>query len=310
MKILVTGADTVVGRELMLAMSKDPEVMGITGASLDLTDVERVNELFQKFRPVAVIHADGAHDVDACEAQPWEALRRNVLTTQNLAMACLEYHAGLALISTNHIFSGTKKGPYTEWDAPDPKNVLGHAKSAAEMVVRNHLRRFHIIRTQGLFSRVGDNFVLRVMRSVVDNQPVEAADDEFTLPTWTRDLAQAAARVVRQRIYGTFHITNTGERNGISWASWARTILQVGGNRDFPVRAVPLQSLQRPARRPARAILGNTFYRLQGFTMRSYDEALVAFFEDLANDASPAQRPAGARKAGLIHGQAPPPRDA
>lgn len=310
MKILVTGADTAVGRDLMQAMSKDPEVMGVTRTSLDLTDAERVNELFLKLRPVAVIHADDANDVDACEAQPWEALRRNVLTTQNLALACLEQDAALALISTNHIFSGTKNGPYTEWDAPDPKNVLGHAKCAAEMVMRNHLRRFHVIRTQGLFSRVGDNFVLRVMRSVVENQSFEAADDEFTLPTWTRDFAQAAARVVRQRIYGTFHITNTGERNGISWASWARTILQVGGNRDFPVRAVPAQSIKRAARRPARAVLGNTFYRLQGFTMRSYEEALVAFFEDLAHETSPANPAGRARKAGLIRGHAPPPPDA
>lgn len=308
MKILVTGSETPVGRELMQAMTRDPEVMGITRNSLDLTTPERVNEIFLKYKPVAVIHADGAHDADECEKQPWEALRRNVLTTQNLALACLEHGAGLALISTHHVFHGTKKGPYTEWDAPDPHNVLGHSKSAAEMVVRNHLKRFHIIRTQGLFSRVGDNFVLRVMRAVVENQPFEAAEDEFTLPTWTRDFAQATTRLVRQRIYGTFHITNTGERNGLSWANWARTIVQVGGNRDFPVQPVPSRSLERPARRPLRAVLGNTFYRLQGFSMRTYEEALMAFFEDLANEASPPPS-AGARKTGLIRASALDPDD-
>lgn len=284
MKILITGADSSIGRDLLLVMRKDPEVMGITRESLDLTNTERVNEVFLKFRPLAVIHADGIDDIEQCEAEPWEALRRNVLTTQNLAMACLQVDAALALVSTNQIFSGQKKGPYTEWDPPDPQNVLGHSKCAAEMVVRNHLKRFHILRTQGLFSRHGSNFVLDVMRSVVENTPLEVSEEEFTQPTWTRDFAAAAARVVRQRIYGTFHLTNTGERNGVSMSAWARKILEVGGNHDFPVHTVPDAALGRTARHTPRIVLGNTFYRLQGFTMRSYEEALVAFFDDLAQE--------------------------
>lgn len=310
-KILITGEDTTVGRDLLAAMGRDPEIMGINSNSLDLTDFERVHELFVKYKPVAVIHTDGSSDVDVCESQPWEALRNNVLSTQNLALACLQFDAGLALLSTNHIFSGVKKGPYTEWDLADPQNVYGHSKNAAEMVVRNHLQRFHIIRTQGLFSKKGSNFVLRVLKSVVENQPFAAPDDEFTLPTWSRDFAEAVTRIVRARTYGTFHITNTGERNGISWAEWAQTILRIGGTPDHPVQPVPVASLNRPARRPPRAILGNTFYRLQGFSMRNYEEALAAFFDDLTGgtadkQATPAAR---TRKAGLVYSGDPEPGD-
>lgn len=293
----------MIGRELLLNMGKDPEVMGITSSSLDLTDLERVMELFTKFKPVAVVHAAGMTDVDQCETQPWEALRSNVLTTQNLVLASIEHNSGFALISSNHVFSGTKKGPYTEWDTPDPQNVFGHSKNAAEMVVRNHINKFHIIRSQGLFSKKGSNFVLRVLRSVVDNQPFQAAEDEYTSPTWVRDFAEAVSRIVRNRIYGTFHVTNTGERNGITWADWARSVLQIGGTPDHPVERVAAQSLGRPARRPSRAILGNTFYRLQGFSMRSAETALTAFFEDLAGPNTSTRAQTRARKAGLVYGE-------
>jgi dTDP-4-dehydrorhamnose reductase len=294
----------MIGRELLAVMGKDPEVMGITRSGVDLNDLERVNELFLKYRPISVIHADGLYDLDHCEAQPWEALRANVLSTQNLMQACLEHEAGLALISTSHIFSGTKKGPYTEWDVGDPLNVFGHSKLAAEMVVRSHLQRFHIIRTQGLFAKKGDNFVLRVLKSVVENQPFVAPNDEFTLPTWTRDFAEAVGRIVRNRIYGTFHITNTGDRAGLSWADWAKAILRIGGSPDHPVRPAPAQSLKRAARRAPRAILGNTFYRLQGFSMRSCEEALTAFFEDLTGgDAIARAKVVRPRKAGLVYGE-------
>jgi dTDP-4-dehydrorhamnose reductase len=306
-KILITGSDSIVGRELLQQMGKDPEVMGITHNSMDLTDLERVMELFVKYKPISVIHADGQGDPDQCETQPWEALRSNVLTTQNLVLACLEHNAGLALLSSHHVFSGSKKGPYTEWDIADPLNVLGHSKNAAEMMVRNHLQRFHIIRSQGLFAKKGSNFVLRVLKSVVNNEPFMAPSDEFTMPTWIRDYAEAVARIVRGRIYGTFHVTNTGERSGISWADWARTILRIGGTPEHPVHEVSAQSLGRPARRPTRAILGNTFYRLQGFSMRSYEESLAAFFEDLAGPNTSTRQTIRARKAGLVYGDPPPP---
>lgn len=302
MKILITGSDGMLGRDLIAAMGRDPEVMGITRNSIDLTDAERVRELITKYKPAAIIHGDAMSDLDMCETQPWEALRINVLTTQNLVLSCLETDAGLALISTNHVFNGTKKGPYTEWDVHDPQNVFGHSKSAAEMVVRNHLKRFHIIRTQGLYSSRGDNFVLRCLKSVMNNEPINASSDEFTLPTWTRDFSEAVSLIVRKRLYGTYHITNAGERNGITWADWADVIMRVGGSPDHPINAMPGQALGRPARRPARAVLGNTFYRLQGFNMRGYEEALRAFFDSLAGGDSRNEKAGRVRKPGLVYG--------
>jgi len=293
LKILVTGSDTPIGRDLMLAMRQDLEIMGVSQRGIDLTDPERVNELFMRLRPRAVIHTDGMLDADACEREPWQALRQNVLTTQNLVLACLEHDAGFALISTSDVFSGAKKGPYTEWDQPDPQNVLGHSKAAAEMVVRNHLKKFHIVRTQSVFSRNGDDFVRQVLSSAADRRPMEATGDEFMLPTYSADLAGAIARLVRGGTYGTFHITNSGERDGISWHAWARTILRVGGHEGFPIHAVASATLDRPARRPLRVVLGNTFYRLQGFKIRDYEEALVACLSEAPRrppDVSPTRR--------------------
>lgn len=302
MKILITGSDGLVGKDILSAMDRDHEVMGIASSSLDLGDAERVSELMNKFKPVAVIHASGLSDVDYCENHPWEALQANVLSTHNLTLACLERGAALALISTHHVFNGTKRGPYTEWDVPDPQNVFGHSKCAAETLLREHMEKFFIFRTQGLFASRGDNFVLRVLRSVVENQPVRVPGDEYVLPTWSKDFADVVARIVRNKIYGTYHITNTGERAGITWADWARIILKAGGSPEHPVEAIPAQELNLAARRPARAILGNTIARLQGLSMRSYDEAIAAFFDELEGRVNEQARAPRQRKPGLVYG--------
>ncbi len=315
----------MLGREMLAAMSWDHEVMGVTRLSLDLGNLERVRELMVRYRPVAVIHCEGVDDLDYCEGQAWEAMHLNVAWTHNVVLACHGLETALALPSTSEIFCGLKSGPYTEWDAPDPPNVYGHTKAAAEMLVRDHLTRFHICRTQGLFSRHGHGFVQDVLHAISGGQPVTAAGDEFILPTHAADYAAAVCWLVRNQVYGTFHLTSTGPRGGISCADWARLIANAVGAPEYPVAEAPAASLLgtvvagalagRRARRAPRAILGSTMYRLRGHVMPTIEESLYGFLHGVPSAAdAPApvredvevaaggRRP---RKAGLVYGPSP-----
>jgi dTDP-4-dehydrorhamnose reductase len=232
-----------------------------------------------RYKPVVVIHAAGLTDVDGCEADPWSALRVNAMGTQNVALACREVNAAMLYLSTDYVFSGHKGAPYAEWDAPDPLSTYGQSKYAGEVAVRETLQKFYIVRTSGLYGRHGNSFIMSILKAAQDKPEIPVVADQVTLPTYTRDLADAIAQLVKTQFYGTYHITNSGD--GISWHDWAQAVLSAAR---ATARAVPISTaeLGRPALRPPYSVLGNTFYYLRGFpAMRPYREALRAFLSEV-----------------------------
>ena len=266
----------------MAVLSKDPEVLGVNQANLELWDLERVREILIRYKPVVVIHVAEFSDMEQCEAQPWEALRMNAMGTQNLMLCAMEVNASMVYVSTDQVFNGLKKGPYVEWDTPEPVNLYGHSKLAGEMLVRDHLQKFYIIRSSGLYGKHGTNFACQVLKAARSEQTLQVPDDEATLPTYTRDLAQAIYRLMGTGFYGTYHITNTAQRTGLSWYDWGKMVLDTAGLSTELIQPVPSGSLSRAAKRPPRPILGNAFYRLRQLSpMRSCQDALKAFLTEL-----------------------------
>ena len=184
LKILVVGSDGMLGRDVMSILSKDPEVMGVSQTALQLADFERVREIFTRYRPVVVIHAAEATDLDRCEAHPWEALHINALGTQNIVTACQEVDAALLYLSSDQVFSGARRGPYVEWDTPRPVNIYGHTKMAGEMAVKDHLRKFFIVRTSTVYGPGTPGFVQEVLQAGKEGRPFKAASDEVACPTF------------------------------------------------------------------------------------------------------------------------------
>ncbi len=272
----------MLGRDLMAVLSKDPEVLGVNHTGMDVTDLERVRDIFARYKPVVVIHAAGMTEVDGCEQRPWDALRTNAVGTQNVALACQEVDAALLYVSTDYVFSGSKGAPYAEWDPPDPISVYGQSKYAGELAVRDLVKRFFIVRTSGLFGRHGKSFVQSILHAAHDKPELNVVHDQLGLPTYTRDLAEAVARLVRSRYYGVYHITNTVPEGAISWHDWTRAILEESGLTNVRLNAIASSQLARPAPRPPYSALGNTFYYLRGFpALRPSRDALRAFLQEV-----------------------------
>jgi len=248
---------------------------------MDVTDLDRVRDMMSRYKPVVVIHTAALTDVDGCETAPWDALRINAMGAQNVALACLEVDAAMLYVSTDFVFNGTRGGPYAEWDAADPVNVYGQSKYAGEVAVRDHLRRFFIVRTSGLYGQHGRSFVRSILEQAQQKTELRVVADQVTLPTYTRDLANALYALVRTRYYGTYHITNASP-TGIPRDEWARRILAATGMSRVTVVPISSEEAGRAAYRPPHPVLGNTFYHLRGLPpMRSCDEALRAFLQEV-----------------------------
>src|SRR5579864_1108752 len=131
-----------------------------------------------------VLHAAAWTDVDGAEADPQGAAAVNVGGTQNAA----ELGAPLVYYSTDYVFDGSKREPYTESDAPSPQSAYGRTKLHGEAAAGEEV---WIVRSSWLFGWTGHNFVRTMLRLGSERDEVAVVDDQRGCPTFVGHLAAA-----------------------------------------------------------------------------------------------------------------------
>ncbi|MDP8987628.1 MAG: dTDP-4-dehydrorhamnose reductase [Actinomycetota bacterium] len=264
MKVLVTGADGQLGREVVtLLEGAGHDVVATDQGSLDVTDRGAVLGAVAGLRPHAVVHTAAWTDVDACETDPDLAFRVNALAVRHVAEAGRRFAAHICHVSTDYIFDGTKAAPYVEWDPPNPLSVYGRSKLGGE---RELDPGSTLVRTSWVCGRHGDNMVKTILRLARERKELTFVDDQRGCPTFAGDLAAKIMELVVDRRPGLFHVTNQGP---VSWFEFAREVLASAGLDPRRVRPVSTAELApaRPAPRPANSVLDNAALRLSGLSL-------------------------------------------
>jgi dTDP-4-dehydrorhamnose reductase len=275
MKVALTGAEGMLGHDLRKIFS-DAEIIPFTLHTLDITVLDDVIKKIGEVKPDFLIHAAAFTDVDRCEAEPEKAYLVNGVGARNVVMACEEIKCPIVYISTDYVFDGSKKGPYDEWDETNPINQYGLSKLMGERYVASLTNRFYIVRTSWLYGKNGKNFVETVLRLLSERETIEVVNDQVGSPTFTLDLAIKLKEVIGKG-YGTYHITNSGS------CSWYDFAVMIASKKGIKRQIIPTttERFNRPAKRPANSVLGNTMLRLEGISpLRHWEEALDAYLRD------------------------------
>lgn len=275
MKIVIIGAGGQLGRDLTAALiTRGDEVAPLTRTDLDITDRAQTAAVLAGMRPELVINTAAENRVDACEDRLSEAFAVNAVAAGHLAAVTGELGAALLHLSTDYVFDGSKGAPYVESDPPAPLNAYGASKLAGEQLVRERNPRHFIIRSSGLYGAAGSkgkggNFVEAIIRRAREESAVPVVNDQVTAPTYTRDLAEAIAELIRTRGFGTYHLAADGE---VSWCGFAREIIKQLGL-EAEARAITSAALGLRARRPAYSVLRSE----ELAPLRHWREALSAY---------------------------------
>jgi dTDP-4-dehydrorhamnose reductase len=190
---------------------------------------------------------------------------------RHVAEACCETGAVMLHVSTNEVFDGEKGAPYEEQDVPNPVNEYGRSKLAGEQAVREALDEHFIVRTSWLYGPGRVSFPEKVLERARADGRLRLVTDETASPTWTHDLAEAIARLVRTEAFGTYHLVNGGQ---CSRAEWGREVIRLAGI-DVPVEETTQAAFGLPFRKPVVSTLANTRAAALGIVLRPWAIALA-----------------------------------
>lgn len=278
MKILVTGANGQLGREMRCVAAEKPrhDYVFTDIDELDICDAQAVMNFVQAQQVDVIVNCAAYTNVDAAESNESLAEKLNAEAPENLAKAAAAVGALLIHISTDYVFGAEPYNkPCREEQQGTPTGVYGLTKLHGEERIKAVGGDFVIIRTAWLYSEYGKNFCKTMMQLTASKPQLKVVFDQVGTPTYALDLARAIVTIIadyeQERAAaqpyskrGIYHYSNEGV---CSWYDFAKMIQQTALQLAFPdaqqmaqcdIRPCHSEEFPSPVKRPSYSVLDKT----------------------------------------------------
>lgn len=288
MKIAVTGARGLLGREFVRVARARHEVVGWGRDEVDVTDADACMQGVLRVAPDWVVHCAAYTAVDQAEAEPDIAMRVNRDGARNVALAAAEAACPVAYISTDYVFDGQGTRPYEPDDPVGPASSYGRSKLAGEeAVLAVNPSTALIVRTGWLYGEHGRDFVDAMLRLAADpgtaagRPTARVVEDQTGRPSWARNVAINTLALIERNASGIYHVA---DGDTATWLDFAVEIFRVLGS-PVDVVGVTTEEWAAAAPRPSYSVLSLDRTEVQlGYPMQSWRRALAAYLETAPRD--------------------------
>jgi len=282
MKIVILGAGGRLGAALLRAYREKHDIAGFNHAQLDLASLDVVRGRLGGMDFDVLVNAAAFTNVDACETERDRAFLINAEAPGVLAGICNAKHAKLIHFSTDYVFDGEKRAPYTEEDQANPISLYGESKLAGEKNVLAAENGHLVVRVSWVFGPDRPSFIDAMIRRAQEGEKIDAISDKFSTPTYTHDIARTLPQFLDRSVEGgILHFANAGKCSWQEYAQWALDCCRDAG---IPLRAKTVGALKLSemktwvARRPAYSVLSTVKYtELTGTAPRAWRDAVADY---------------------------------
>lgn len=196
MKIVILGSSGQLGNELKNCFKNKPNIKTFSKQTLDITNFSLVRNMIREEKPKILINAAAYTAVDKAENNSKDAFNINSIAVQNIAKNLELYGGYLIHFSTDYVFDGLKKGPYSEEDKTSPLNMYGKSKLEGEKYIQNTMKNFFILRTSWVIGDHGNNFAKTMMNLIYERELIKVIDDQYGVPTSTELLSSVTCKII------------------------------------------------------------------------------------------------------------------
>lgn len=291
MVVLVTGSSGQLGQSLQFITPNYPQINFVfcDSKTLDITNLENCNQVFDKYKPNFCINAAAYTAVDKAESEPEKAFAINVTGAKNLAEVSKKFDTILLHISTDFVFDGNRsvtssavEMPYTEEDIPNPTGVYGQTKFDGEKAIQQIWEKHFIVRTSWVYSQFGHNFMKTMLRLASERDTISVVNDQIGTPTNAVDLAEVLVSMIIKtrnsklgtRNFGIYNFSNEGQ---CSWYDFAKKIFEIN-NISINLLPIPTKSFPTPAKRPSFSVLDKSkIKKVLGIEINNWDISIEKY---------------------------------
>ena len=257
MKVLITGSQGQLGKELLKNIPHDIEVISADRKTFNLLDLKNCREFIFENKPDWIINTAAYTAVDLAEEEEEKAILINGEAPTIIANALKKTGGKLLQISTDFVFDGKSSSPYKVDDEPNPINIYGKSKLLGENGIKNILQdnnQYIILRTSWVMGSEGNNFTKTMLRLLKIKEKIQVVYDQIGCMTSSKYLSNICWLIIQKDITKNiknqkiFHWTDAGVS---SWFDIATEIGDLSFKLNLlknPAKVFPISSDNFPTR--------------------------------------------------------------
>ena len=285
MKILITGANGMLAKEVRERFEKENEVIATDVAELDITNEKMVQEVVERIKPDYIINCAAYTAVDKAEDNYELADKINGEGPRNLAKAAKANDVKLVHISTDYVFGGDLdiSKDYKEDDEKEPVTVYGKTKLHGEEEIQKYMEEYYIFRTAWLYGIGGNNFVKTMTKLGTTRDEVNVVSDQHGSPTYAKDLTEIIYQAIEKKIpYGIYNATNQGYTTWYDFTKeiFAKQGLQCKVNPVTTEEYIAMMKITQ-AKRPFNSQLSKDKLLKLGIIIPNWEDGLKRYLEEV-----------------------------
>lgn len=275
-KIWICGASGMLGSHFRrLLTERQISFIANDRQKIDITDLNSVSEFVRVNKISHIINCAAYTKVDKAEIEQKQAYLINAVGPHYLGIAGRRHGARVIHFSTDYVFDGKGRYPYSEEHCCTPISAYGMSKLAGEIKLLDEHHHSCVVRTSWLFGIPGTNFVETMLRFMGEKDHLRIVCDQIGRPTYCQDLAETVLQLLDEE--GVFHFANAFET---SWFQFAKEIHRQAKELGFNLKTnilEPVSSHEYPtiAKRPLYSTLSTK--KIEGYLSkapRPWQEAL------------------------------------
>ena len=278
--ILITGANGQLGYDFQrLFDSLKAKYIATDVADFDITNEKSIDDFFLKHNNISlIINCAAYNDVDKAETDSDFCMLLNSRAPFNLAKKAKEIGATFVTYSTDFVFDGDIRDPYTEEDMPNPPSVYAKSKRMGEEAVLAEYDKSFVIRTSWVFGIANNNFNKQVINWSKTRDELNIVDDQVSVPTYSKDLAYFSWKLIETKKYGLYHMSNSGICSKYDQAKYVLDNIGWTGK----LGTSKTEDFNLPAKRSKFSKLDSTkLENIVGEKIPSWQDAIDRFLEEL-----------------------------
>lgn len=284
MKILITGANGMLAKEIKEKFAQGNELILTDVAELDITNQEMVMKFVEKEKPECIINCAAFTAVDKAEVAGEIVEKINANGPGNLAKAAKANNATLVHVSTDYVFGGDLdvEKDYKEDDPKNPVTAYGITKLHGEEQIQANTDKYYIFRTAWLYGIGGNNFVKTMLKLGEAKDELNVVADQHGSPTYAKDLSEIIYQAVTKKIpYGIYNSTNEGYT---TWYDFTKAIFEYTGTicKVNPVTTEEYIKLMgvTQAKRPKNSQMSKEKLKSVGINVPDWEDGLKRYLKE------------------------------